>query len=85
MHGSPGGPSLEKKGLRFDVKVLSAERMIAVHAAADDKLWILRQFLRRRHASVINTSLNGCFQEMMQVELVNDGPVTILVDSQKSF
>jgi D-tyrosyl-tRNA(Tyr) deacylase len=27
----------------------------------------------------------GCFQEMMQVELVNDGPVTILVDSNKAF
>jgi len=27
----------------------------------------------------------GRFQEMMQVELVNDGPVTILVDSAKKF
>ncbi len=27
----------------------------------------------------------GRFQEMMQVELVNDGPVTILLDSQKLF
>lgn len=27
----------------------------------------------------------GRFQEMMQVELVNDGPVTILLDSQKEF
>ena len=27
----------------------------------------------------------GRFQEMMDVELVNDGPVTILVDSEKSF
>lgn len=27
----------------------------------------------------------GRFQEMMQVELVNDGPVTILLDSAKSF
>jgi D-tyrosyl-tRNA(Tyr) deacylase len=26
-----------------------------------------------------------CFQEMMQVELVNDGPVTILLDSEKAF
>ncbi len=28
---------------------------------------------------------SGRFQEMMQVELVNDGPVTILVDSGKTF
>jgi len=27
----------------------------------------------------------GRFQEMMQVELVNDGPVTILLDSAKTF
>jgi D-tyrosyl-tRNA(Tyr) deacylase len=27
----------------------------------------------------------GRFQEMMQVELVNEGPVTILVDSEKGF
>lgn len=27
----------------------------------------------------------GEFQEMMQVELVNDGPVTILLDSSKAF
>ncbi len=27
----------------------------------------------------------GRFQEMMEVELVNDGPVTILVDSAKTF
>ena len=27
----------------------------------------------------------GCFQEMMQVELVNEGPVTILLDSGKAF
>ena len=27
----------------------------------------------------------GRFQEQMQVELINDGPVTILVDSRKQF
>jgi D-aminoacyl-tRNA deacylase len=27
----------------------------------------------------------GCFQKMMQVELVNEGPVTILLDSAKLF
>ena len=27
----------------------------------------------------------GRFQEMMEVELVNDGPVTILLDSRKEF
>jgi D-tyrosyl-tRNA(Tyr) deacylase len=27
----------------------------------------------------------GSFRKMMQVELVNDGPVTILLDSRKTF
>ncbi len=27
----------------------------------------------------------GAFREMMEVELVNDGPVTILLDSRKNF
>jgi D-tyrosyl-tRNA(Tyr) deacylase len=27
----------------------------------------------------------GRFQEMMRVELVNDGPITILIDSRRAF
>jgi D-tyrosyl-tRNA(Tyr) deacylase len=27
----------------------------------------------------------GSFRKMMQVELVNDGPVTIMLDSRKLF
>ncbi len=36
----------------------------------------------RRLGIVVGT---GVFQAMMSVELVNDGPVTILVDSEKAF
>ncbi|MGB8508184.1 MAG: D-aminoacyl-tRNA deacylase [Pyrinomonadaceae bacterium] len=36
---------------------------------------------RRRVGSVAT----GAFQRMMEVELVNDGPVTILLDSEKLF
>jgi len=36
----------------------------------------------RRYALPVET---GRFQEMMQVHLVNDGPVTLLLDSQKKF
>jgi len=36
----------------------------------------------RRYALPVET---GRFQEMMQVHLVNDGPVTLLLDSQKRF
>jgi D-tyrosyl-tRNA(Tyr) deacylase len=31
------------------------------------------------------TVANGVFQAMMSVELVNEGPVTILLDSEKTF
>jgi D-tyrosyl-tRNA(Tyr) deacylase len=33
----------------------------------------------------IDTVQTGTFRAMMQVELVNDGPVTILLDSRKTF
>lgn len=36
----------------------------------------------RKHISRVET---GRFQAMMDVELVNDGPVTILLDSDKNF
>ena len=36
----------------------------------------------RKH---INEVATGVFQAMMDVELVNDGPVTILIDSEKQF
>jgi len=41
-------------------------------------------FVRQARATVTNVA-TGKFQAMMQVELVNDGPVTILLDSQKVF
>lgn len=33
----------------------------------------------------VNPVATGSFRKMMQVELVNDGPVTILLDSRKLF
>jgi D-tyrosyl-tRNA(Tyr) deacylase len=36
----------------------------------------------RKQISKVGT---GKFQAMMDVELVNDGPVTILLDSEKAF
>jgi len=41
-------------------------------------------FVERIRASGLRCA-TGCFQEMMRVELVNDGPVTILLDSGKAF
>jgi D-tyrosyl-tRNA(Tyr) deacylase len=41
-------------------------------------------FVQRIHSMGFHCE-TGRFQEMMQVELVNDGPVTILIDSAKTF
>jgi len=41
-------------------------------------------FVQRLRAAGVRCE-TGRFQEMMQVELVNEGPVTILLDSNKTF
>ena len=41
-------------------------------------------FVRQARATIDNVA-TGTFQAMMQVELINDGPVTILLDSKKLF
>ena len=41
-------------------------------------------FVEKVRQRVTNVA-TGSFRRMMQVELVNDGPVTILVDSRKNF
>ena len=45
---------------------------------------LYEHFVERIRATGIACE-TGRFQEMMQVELVNDGPVTILLDSTKLF
>ena len=56
-----------------------------IDAAPPDKAEALyQQFIR----AISNTGISvraGIFQAMMDVELVNDGPVTILLDSSKLF
>lgn len=45
---------------------------------------LYEHFVQRIHAMGLHCE-TGRFQEMMQVDLVNDGPVTILIDSAKTF
>jgi len=45
---------------------------------------LYERFVARLRAAGL-TCQTGRFQEMMEVELVNDGPVTILLDSEKTF
>lgn len=54
-------------------------------AAPPQKARELYEYLVGRLRGAGLTCQTGQFQEMMQVELVNDGPVTILLDSAKTF
>jgi D-aminoacyl-tRNA deacylase len=45
----------------------------------------LYDFFVRQARSAVADVATGKFQAMMQLELVNDGPVTILLDSRKLF
>src|SRR5271169_1036614 len=54
-------------------------------AAPPEKARQLYEFFVERIRSAGLRCETGRFQEMMTVELVNEGPVTILLDSGKSF
>jgi D-aminoacyl-tRNA deacylase len=54
-------------------------------AAAPEKARQLYEFFVERIRAAGLRCETGRFQEMMKVELVNEGPVTILLDSAKAF
>lgn len=54
-------------------------------AARPEKARALYEYFVARIRAAGLPCETGRFQEMMAVELVNDGPVTILVDSEKGF
>jgi len=56
-----------------------------IDAAPPEVAGPLYDFFVRQARSTVDDVATGKFQAMMQVELVNDGPVTILLDSNKVF
>ena len=56
-----------------------------IDAAPPDKANRLYEYFVDECRKRIREVATGQFQAMMDVELVNDGPVTILIDSEKSF
>ncbi len=54
-------------------------------AAPPEKAKALYEYFVKQIKATGLTCETGQFQAMMQVELLNDGPVTILLDSSKSF
>jgi D-tyrosyl-tRNA(Tyr) deacylase len=45
----------------------------------------LYEYFIKKASQKVNNLATGKFQEMMKIELINNGPVTILLDSRKSF
>lgn len=56
-----------------------------IDAAAPDEANRLYEFFVSEARKQISKVETGRFQAMMDVELTNDGPVTILLDSNKNF
>lgn len=56
-----------------------------IEAAAPEKANQLYEFFVAEARKQIGRVETGRFQAMMDVELVNDGPVTIMLDSRKLF
>jgi D-tyrosyl-tRNA(Tyr) deacylase len=54
-------------------------------AAKPERAKELYEFFIREVQLHVSFVATGAFQRMMDVELVNDGPVTILIDSKKLF
>lgn len=54
-------------------------------AAGSKEANVLYEFFINELAGMGVRVATGCFQTSMQVELVNDGPVTLLLDSRKNF
>ncbi len=53
-------------------------------AAPDDALNLYRQYVKELRGMEIHVE-TGQFGAMMEVSLVNDGPITLLLDSRKQF
>jgi D-aminoacyl-tRNA deacylase len=56
-----------------------------IEAAEPERAAPLYEFFVREAGRSVRQVATGSFRRMMKVELVNDGPVTILLDSRKLF
>ena len=56
-----------------------------IEAAAPEVAKPLYEYFIAQTRKLVVEVASGSFQSMMQVELVNDGPVTIRLDSRKQF
>jgi D-aminoacyl-tRNA deacylase len=83
--GEAGGKMLVVSQFTLYGDVRRGKRPSFDSAAPPETARALYQYFVERIRSAGLSCETGQFQEMMQVELVNDGPVTILLDSSKAF
>ena len=80
-----GGAMLVVSQFTLYGDVRRGRRPSYINAAEPDRANALYEyFVERARAQGIKVE-TGVFQAMMQVSLINDGPVTILLDSRKAF
>lgn len=56
-----------------------------IEAATPEAANALYEYFIAKISTLVAEVASGSFRSLMQVELVNDGPVTILLDSRKQF
>jgi D-aminoacyl-tRNA deacylase len=83
--GEAGGKVLVVSQFTLYGDVRRGKRPSFDDAASPEMARILYEYFVERIRAAGLPCETGKFQEMMQVELVNDGPVTILLDSSKAF
>jgi|ERR1051325_849361 D-tyrosyl-tRNA(Tyr) deacylase len=80
-----GGAVLAVSQFTLYANVMKGNRPSFNAAASPEQARKLYEYFVERIRSTGLRCETGRFQAMMQVELVNDGPVTILLDSSKAF
>jgi D-tyrosyl-tRNA(Tyr) deacylase len=83
--GDVGGAALVVSQFTLYGDARGQNRPSYVRAARPEQAQRLYEHLVEKLRAAGLRCETGRFQEMMEVELVNDGPVTILLDSEKTF